>query len=201
MKLGKKLSKKKVEEESDDDDDEEEEEDEDETTTLKPVADASKKKITEIPLILAPSHAEAEANPWLTTSTVLPASEYSKPAEVKNDEESSSSSESEEEQEQEESKVVQPVATSESYGLTAKVPEQLNMPKTSKSIEPGNDKREQHQMNIQEAFADDDVLAEFEKEKDDIIERDRPKAIDLSLPGWGEWAGTGVPVNKRKKRK
>ncbi|CAF3875766.1 unnamed protein product, partial [Rotaria magnacalcarata] len=35
----------------------------------------------------------------------------------------------------------------------------------------------------------------------DIIDHDRPKAIDLSLPGWGEWAGSGVPVNKRKKRK
>lgn len=34
-----------------------------------------------------------------------------------------------------------------------------------------------------------------------MIDRDRPKAIDLSLPGWGEWAGSGVPVNKRKKRK
>jgi len=75
------------------------------------------------------------------------------------------------------------------------------MPVTTKRVEIVQQKTEEHQMNIQEAFADDDVLAEFEKEKAETIERDRPKSIDLSLPGWGEWAGSGVSVNKRKKRK
>lgn len=169
---------------------------------MKPAEEAPKKKTTEIPLILAPSHAESDANPWLTTSAVLPASEYSKPAEVRN-EETSSSSESEEEEEAE-AEVVQPPAANESYGLTTtatKVPEQLNMPTITKRVDIEPEKTEEHQMNIQEAFADDDVLAEFEKEKADTVERDQPKAIDLSLPGWGEWAGTGVPINKRKKRK
>jgi U3 small nucleolar RNA-associated protein 14 len=142
---------------------------------------------------------ESEANPWLTTtdSPVLPSSEYSKPTEVRN--EDTSSSESEEEKENEEEKP----SLNETYGvtITTKLPEQLNMPVTSKRVEIEVQQREEHQMNIQEAFADDDVLAEFEKEKTDIIERDRPKAIDLSLPGWGEWAGSGVKVNKRKKRK
>jgi U3 small nucleolar RNA-associated protein 14 len=77
------------------------------------------------------------------------------------------------------------------------------MPMTTKRVETETEpqKTEEHRMNIQEAFADDDVLAEFEKDKAETIERDRPKAIDLSLPGWGEWAGSGVTVNKRKKRK
>jgi len=75
------------------------------------------------------------------------------------------------------------------------------MPVTTKRVEIKPQETEEHQMNIQEAFADDDVLAEFEKEKTEIIERDRPKEIDLSLPGWGEWAGSGTPVNQRKKRK
>ncbi|CAF1337946.1 unnamed protein product, partial [Didymodactylos carnosus] len=57
------------------------------------------------------------------------------------------------------------------------------------------------QMNIQEAFADDDVIAAFEKEKNEIEERDRPKPIDLMLPGWGDWGGAGIAVNTRKKRK
>jgi U3 small nucleolar RNA-associated protein 14 len=39
------------------------------------------------------------------------------------------------------------------------------MPIPTKRVEIEPEKTEQHQMNIQEAFADDDVLAEFEKEK------------------------------------
>lgn len=191
MKLGKKLSRKAADGDSDDDDDEE--------PSLKPVAEVLKKNPTEIPLILAPSHLENEANPWLTTtaSPVLPASEYSKPNEVRNEETSSSENEEEEEE--------QPVID-ETYGVTStttkeKLPEQLKMPMTTKRVETVSEEKDEHRMNIQEAFADDDVLAEFEKEKNDTVERDRPKAIDLSLPGWGEWAGTGVKVNQRKKRK
>ena len=186
------MSKKAAEDDSDDDDDEE--------PSLKPAAEVSKKTPTEIPLILAPSHLENEANPWLTTTTspVLPASEYSKPNEVQNEE--TSSSESEEEGEQE-----KPVVN-ETYGVTStttkeKLSEQLKMPVTTKRVETVSEEKDEHRMNIQEAFADDDVLAEFDKEKNDTIERDRPKAIDLSLPGWGEWAGTGVKVNQRKKRR
>ena len=192
LKLGKKLSTKAVQNDTDDDEDEDE-------PSLKPAVVVMKKKPTEIPLILAPSHLENEANPWLTTtaSPVLPASEYSKPSEVRN-EETSSSSESEQEEDEE-----KPVVN-ETYGVTStteKVPEQLKMPVPTKRVEKVEEHKEEHRMNIQEAFADDDVLAEFEKEKSETIERDRPKAIDLSLPGWGEWAGTGVKVNKRKKRK
>ncbi|CAF0926190.1 unnamed protein product [Adineta steineri] len=210
LKLGKQLSKKQAQDESDDDDDDDDEDD-DEPLTKKSVVEIPKKKSTEIPLILAPSHSETEANPWLTTSAVLPASEYSKPGEVRNEDSSSSDSE-EEEQEQGDEKVEDnennhsqnESLENKSYGITqTKSSDHLNMPVTTKRVEitQPQQSNEQHHMNIQEAFADDDVLAEFEKEKTDIIERDRPKAIDLSLPGWGEWSGAGVPVNKRKKRK
>ena len=52
------------------------------------------------------------------------------------------------------------------------------------------------------AFAgDDDVIAEFAAEKKKVIERERPKDIDLRLPGWGEWCGPGIkPSQRRKKR-
>jgi len=52
------------------------------------------------------------------------------------------------------------------------------------------------------AFAgDDDVVAEFAAEKQKVIERERPKDIDLRLPGWGEWSGPGIkPSQRRKKR-
>ena len=52
------------------------------------------------------------------------------------------------------------------------------------------------------AFAgDDDVIAEFAAEKAKVIERERPRDIDLRLPGWGEWSGPGIkPSQHRKKR-
>ncbi|XP_063169360.1 U3 small nucleolar RNA-associated protein 14 homolog A [Candoia aspera] len=54
---------------------------------------------------------------------------------------------------------------------------------------------------IQEAFASDNVLDDFLKEKWEAEEASKPKAIDLVLPGWGEWGGAGLrPSNKKKKR-
>ncbi|KAF9578142.1 hypothetical protein BGW38_006215, partial [Lunasporangiospora selenospora] len=37
---------------------------------------------------------------------------------------------------------------------------------------------------IARAFANDNVVSEFEKEKRDIIEADKPKDVDMTLPGW-----------------
>jgi hypothetical protein len=152
IKLGKQLSKKQAEAESDEEEFE------------KPIAEIPKKKSTEIPLILAPSQTETEANPWLsTTSVVLPSSEYSKPTEVRNEDTSSSS-----ESENEEGEVEAPPKDElpASYGVTATKPlEHLNMPIPTKRMEIEPQRTEQHHMNIQEAFVDDDVLAEFEKEK------------------------------------
>ncbi|XP_041352481.1 uncharacterized protein LOC121370976 [Gigantopelta aegis] len=63
------------------------------------------------------------------------------------------------------------------------------------------DFEEQQRLIIEQAFADDDVVDEFAKEKSDIVDRDKPKDIDLTLPGWGEWGGAGVePSAKKKKR-
>ncbi|CAF0886730.1 unnamed protein product [Rotaria sp. Silwood1] len=204
LKIGKQLSSKQAQAESDDND-----EDEEQSSSSKPTVEIPKKKSTEIPLILAPSQIESEANPWLTTtsSPVLPSSEYSKPSEVRNEDTSSSSSSDDDEDEDEKENPADQTQNGSSenttsYGITnPKQSEHLNMPDNTKRIEIEPKRTEQHQINIQEAFADDDVLAEFEKEKTEMIDRDRPKPIDLSLPGWGEWAGSGVPVNKRKKRK
>ena len=54
---------------------------------------------------------------------------------------------------------------------------------------------------IAQAFADDDVIDEFVKEKKSIIDRDKPTDIDLFLPGWGCWGGEGVRVSKKKRKK
>ncbi|KAI8906390.1 small-subunit processome [Gorgonomyces haynaldii] len=48
------------------------------------------------------------------------------------------------------------------------------------------------------AFANDDIQAEFDQEKDDIVNEDAPKAEDVTLPGWGDWSGPGTKKSKRK---
>lgn len=52
---------------------------------------------------------------------------------------------------------------------------------------------------IQEAFAGDDVVSEFQAEKQRIIEAEDDKEEDVSLPGWGDWAGSDQPAQKRRK--
>lgn len=52
---------------------------------------------------------------------------------------------------------------------------------------------------VARAFAGDDVVAEFSREKDQVAEADDDKVIDNTLPGWGSWVGDGVS-NREKKR-
>ncbi|GBC07953.1 hypothetical protein RclHR1_07800006 [Rhizophagus clarus] len=52
---------------------------------------------------------------------------------------------------------------------------------------------------VARAFANDNVIEEFEAEKQAIIEEDEPKEQDLTLPGWGSWGGKGVKKPKKKK--
>ena len=56
-------------------------------------------------------------------------------------------------------------------------------------------------MTLAEAFADDDVVEQFKEEKKRAIDASAPKAIDLTLPGWGEWGGSGLKVSRRKKKR
>ncbi|XP_034353257.1 U3 small nucleolar RNA-associated protein 14 homolog B [Arvicanthis niloticus] len=58
-----------------------------------------------------------------------------------------------------------------------------------------------HKQLIKEAFAGDDVIREFLKEKRKAIEANKPKDLDLSLPGWGEWVGMGLKPSAKKRRR
>lgn len=60
--------------------------------------------------------------------------------------------------------------------------------------------RDQKQM-IKEAFAGDDVIKEFLKEKRETIEANKPKDLDLTLPGWGEWGGMDLKPSAKKRRR
>ncbi|XP_070287069.1 U3 small nucleolar RNA-associated protein 14 homolog A [Myotis yumanensis] len=64
----------------------------------------------------------------------------------------------------------------------------------------GEQEREQKQM-IKEAFAGDDVIRDFLKEKRETVEASKPKDVDLTLPGWGEWGGVGLKPSAKKRRR
>ncbi|KAK3923790.1 U3 small nucleolar RNA-associated protein 14-like protein A [Frankliniella fusca] len=57
------------------------------------------------------------------------------------------------------------------------------------------------QLTISEAFADDDVVADFSREKQEAIDKSKPEDINLHLPGWGDWGGHNIKPNKRKRKR
>jgi len=56
-------------------------------------------------------------------------------------------------------------------------------------------------MVIAEAFEDDDVVADFQQRKSDEVDASKPKDIDLTLPGWGDWGGKDVVKRKKKQKR
>ncbi|KAI4489531.1 hypothetical protein M0802_011066 [Mischocyttarus mexicanus] len=68
------------------------------------------------------------------------------------------------------------------------------------AIDDSEDEEEKNNI-ISEAFADDDVVDEFRKEKEDEIKQSQPEDIDLSLPGWGSWAGKDIKPSTRKNKR
>ncbi|CAH6722294.1 U3 small nucleolar RNA-associated protein 14 [[Candida] jaroonii] len=60
-----------------------------------------------------------------------------------------------------------------------------------------NDEFKQQDL-IKEAFAGDNVVSEFKKEKRKVIKDEDDQEEDLTLPGWGDWAGGNKKSKKRK---
>ncbi|KAI8822566.1 Utp14 protein-domain-containing protein [Fimicolochytrium jonesii] len=54
---------------------------------------------------------------------------------------------------------------------------------------------------MQMAFANDDVAADFEDEKQRTIDEDQPKDVDVTLPGWGSWGGIGLKTKTKVVKK
>ncbi|RFU75341.1 u3 small nucleolar rna-associated 14 [Trichoderma arundinaceum] len=52
---------------------------------------------------------------------------------------------------------------------------------------------------VARAFAGEDVVAEFQREKDETAEADDDKIVDNTLPGWGSWVGDGVSGREKKR--
>ncbi|XP_031427463.1 U3 small nucleolar RNA-associated protein 14 homolog A isoform X1 [Clupea harengus] len=78
----------------------------------------------------------------------------------------------------------------------------IRVPMTTPAIEDAEDEALDEQTDmIREAFAGDDVVSDFLKEKRKQEEEGRPKDVDLSLPGWGEWGGVGIHTKKQKRKR
>nr|XP_002119548.1 U3 small nucleolar RNA-associated protein 14 homolog A [Ciona intestinalis] len=78
---------------------------------------------------------------------------------------------------------------------------ETDLSKTEATFVENAEDFDDQKMTIQQAFADDDVIADFTATKRKLIDDEAPKKVDLSLPGWGAWGGAGVqPTRKRKRR-
>ncbi|XP_011169159.1 U3 small nucleolar RNA-associated protein 14 homolog A [Solenopsis invicta] len=64
-----------------------------------------------------------------------------------------------------------------------------------------SDQEEETHKIMSEAFADDDVVEEFRKEKEEEMKKSQPQSIDLSLPGWGSWGGPNINKSKIARKK
>ncbi|KAL8928882.1 MAG: hypothetical protein Q9208_001660 [Pyrenodesmia sp. 3 TL-2023] len=54
---------------------------------------------------------------------------------------------------------------------------------------------------VRKAFAGDDVVAHFEKEKEETMQAEDEKMIDNTLAGWGAWVGVGIGKKAQKRNK
>ncbi|NXX26537.1 UT14A protein, partial [Nicator chloris] len=76
-------------------------------------------------------------------------------------------------------------------------PQEMDCPSLPMVLEEEEGGIEQRGM-ITEAFAGDDVVADFRREKRKAEEAAKPQPVSLVLPGWGEWGGTGLKPSARK---
>lgn len=54
---------------------------------------------------------------------------------------------------------------------------------------------------VRRAFAGDEVIADFEREKQDLMEEEDEKTVDTTLPGWGSWIGAGIGKKQQRRNK
>lgn len=54
---------------------------------------------------------------------------------------------------------------------------------------------------VDRAFGGEDVVQDFEAEKEAIMSEDDEKMIDSTMPGWGSWAGEGISKRAQRRNK
>lgn len=94
-------------------------------------------------------------------------------------------------------KVVNRVANPDNEGGDEFDDRQINLIPTRKKNGVINNQREL----VKRAFAGDNVVKNFEKEKEQIVEDEGDKVIDETLPGWGRWAGCDLEDGVQPQKK
>ncbi|XP_028993328.1 U3 small nucleolar RNA-associated protein 14 homolog A [Betta splendens] len=79
-------------------------------------------------------------------------------------------------------------------------PIQVPLIPTVQETEDTDEKMDQRCL-IKEAFAGDDVVSDFLRDKKKQEEEGKPKVVDLLLPGWGEWGGIGLKPSRHKRKR
>ncbi|XP_034741039.1 U3 small nucleolar RNA-associated protein 14 homolog A [Etheostoma cragini] len=77
---------------------------------------------------------------------------------------------------------------------------QVPLAPTIEDTEDSDEKMDQRGL-IKEAFAGDDVISDFLKDKKKQEDAGKPKVVDLTLPGWGEWGGTNLNPSRNKRKR
>lgn len=56
---------------------------------------------------------------------------------------------------------------------------------------------------VRKAFAGDDVVGQFEEEKEERMQSEDEKMVDMTLAGWGSWIGAGIgrKAQERKQKR
>ncbi|KAL8695156.1 MAG: hypothetical protein Q9218_000324 [Villophora microphyllina] len=54
---------------------------------------------------------------------------------------------------------------------------------------------------VRKAFAGDDVVASFKKEKEERMQSEDKKIVDSTLAGWGNWTGPGIGKKAQRRNK
>ncbi|KAM9127047.1 U3 small nucleolar RNA-associated protein 14 homolog A isoform 1-T2 [Pangshura tecta] len=77
----------------------------------------------------------------------------------------------------------------------------IQCPAQPVSVQDEEEEAADQRQVIKEAFAGDDIIADFLREKRKVEQAGKPQAINLVLPGWGEWGGTGLQPSARKRKR
>ncbi|XP_040913880.1 U3 small nucleolar RNA-associated protein 14 homolog A [Toxotes jaculatrix] len=77
---------------------------------------------------------------------------------------------------------------------------QVPLAPTVEDTEDSDEKLDQRGL-IKEAFAGDDVISDFLRDKRKQEDAGKPKVVDLTLPGWGEWGGMGLKPSRSKRKR
>ncbi|KAI3392541.1 hypothetical protein diail_5512, partial [Diaporthe ilicicola] len=90
---------------------------------------------------------------------------------------------------------------------TASKAASTRLPSTSQAEDDSSDDEFHHPLAVRDqeladrAFAGDEVVAEFEAEKEAIMSEDDEKMVDNTMPGWGSWAGEGISKRALRRNK